>query len=220
MKLYSLVPRVLQFIAWWPTYFGFRFFYGFKVKGRKNLKGLTQAIFACNHSSELDPIMLTAAATPFGSFAPMFYVSRGKDFYQDDYFGWRKLLYGGFFFTLWGAFRAYSGMKDYEKSLRNHIEILEDGHSLCIFPEGRKTKNGKLQEGHGGVAFLSHRTGVPIVPVRIRGTYRFSFTPLFSRRRGVTVTFGEPMVPAFEQDFSVEKAKQEAQEVMSRIAAL
>lgn len=220
MKLYSLAPRILQFIAWWPTYYWFKFFYGFEARGRKNLKGLKQAIFACNHSSELDTIMLTAAATPFGPFAPMFYVSRERKFYQEDHFGWRKHLYGETFFAMWGAFKAYSGLKDYEKTLRNHIELLEDGYSLCIFPEGRMTRDGNLQEGHGGVSFLSYRTGVHIVPVRIRGTYRFSFTPLFSGRQKVIVTFGEPMMLAPDRDFSVEAAKQEAQEVMSRIAAL
>jgi len=220
MKLYSLAPRVLQFIAWWPTYLGFAIFYGFEARGIKNLRGLKQAIFACNHSSELDPIMLTAAVTPFGRFAPMFYVSRGKDFYQDDYFGWRRLIYGGFFFTIWGAYPAYSGFKDYEKSLKNHIELLEDGYSLCIFPEGRKSVDGNLQEGRGGVVFLSYRTEVPIVPVRIRGTYKFSFSRVFSKKHKVSVTFGEPYVPSFAEGLSIESAREEAQEVMAKIAAL
>ncbi|HYF10348.1 MAG TPA: lysophospholipid acyltransferase family protein [Candidatus Paceibacterota bacterium] len=220
MKLYSVIPRILQFVAWWPTYFWFTVFYGFSAEGKENLRGLKSAIFACNHSNELDTIMLTAAVTPFSRFAPMFYVSRERSFYQDEKFGWRRYIYGETFFAMWGAFKAYAGLKDYEKTLRNHIKLLEDGYSLCIFPEGRMTKDGNLQEGHGGVAFLSHRTEVPIVPVRIKGTYRFSFTPLFGGKQKVTVVFGKPLPLSVEKEFSVEKAKQEAQEVMSRIAAL
>ena len=218
MKIYSLIPRILQFIAWWPTYLIFRLFYGFTVKGKENINGLKQAIFACNHASELDTIMLTAAATPFGPFTPMFYVSRETSFYQDDYFGWRRYLYSETFFALWGALRAYAGLKDYEKTLRNHIMLLEDGYSLCIFPEGRMSKDGNLQEGHGGVAFLSHRTGVPIVPVHITGTYKFSFSKPF--KRPVTVTFGKPIYLSSDETFSPESAKIEAEKIMNQIASL
>lgn len=214
MKFYSIIPRVLQFIAWWPTYFAFRFFYGFEAKGMKNLRGLKQAIFACNHSNELDTIMLTAAATPFGPFAPMFYVSRETSFYKDDEFGWRKYLYGEFFFALWGAFKAYAGLKDYEKSLKNHIQLLGDGYSLCIFPEGGMTKDGKMREGHGGVSFLSYKTGVPVVPVHIKGTYKFSFASRRPRGKGVTLVFGKPMY------IKEENFKQDAQKIMAEIAAL
>ncbi len=192
-KSYSIIPRILQTIAWLPTRLLLVGFCGFEVRGTQHLDGIDQAIFAVNHANELDPIILTAAINPLGRFAPMFYVAGPLDGFHDKKFGWRRRLYSSsWFFRAWGAYPHVPGHKNYERSLAQHRTILKNGGSLCIFPEGGTTKDGKLREGKGGVAYLSHATHVPVIPVAIVGTYRLSFKRFLDRRYHITLVFGKP----------------------------
>lgn len=194
MRWYSLPPRLLQTFAWGPTRALLRAFTGFRVYGTEHLRSLRQAIFAPNHANELDPIILTAALSPFGRFAPMYYVARGKDFYPREQFGWRSFIYGGTFFKAWGAYPAFTGMKDYGRSLVAHEQLLSHGYNLCMFPEGGRTRDGRLREAHGGIGYLLHATRVPVVPVAIRGTFKLGPKQFLSNRHRVTVTFGQPLL--------------------------
>ena len=189
----AIFPLVLQNLIWIPTQIILRFFGHFKVVGRENLRGLKGAvIFAGNHTSELDPILLPASFPWFSRFFPMFYVSREKTFYDT-----RKLLkhifYGGLFFELWGAYETHVGLHNYEISLNPHIKILKGGHSLSIFPEGKKSFDGIPHEGKGGVAFLSHITGAPIVPVAVSGAFKTRPRDFFSFKKHLTISFGKPI---------------------------
>jgi hypothetical protein len=60
---------------------------------------------------------------------PMYYVSLTKEHYQNERFGWRKYFYGGIFFKILGAYPAYKGIRDFQASLINHIELLENGNA-------------------------------------------------------------------------------------------
>lgn len=192
---YSLPPRVLQTLAWLPTRLLLNFFCHFEVRGRKNLAGLTNAIFAPNHANELDPIVLTAALSPFGRFAPMYYVSDAVENFQKKDFGWRRHLYKGWFFKSWGSHPVATGLKNYEKALVPHVKIIKNGGSLCIFPEGYITRDGKLREARGGVVFLSTHTGTPVVPVAISETFKLNPSDFFKRKRHVVLEFGKPIYP-------------------------
>lgn len=192
--LYEVSPFILQNLIWVPTRFVYKFFAHFKIRGGENLSGLPKGvIFAVNHSSELDPITLTGALPFMSRFYPMFYVSREKSFYKKS--GWRQKIYGGLFFKAWGAYPAYPGLKNYSQSLINHIKLLIDSKSVCIFPEGVRTKNGTIGDGKGGVAYLSWATGRPIVPVGINGSFHCDIISFFSRKKHIGLTFGHPIYP-------------------------
>ena len=75
----------------------------------------------------------------------------------------------------------------------NHVDILNDKKSLCVFPEGERTANGKPQKAHGGVAYLSDKCDVPVVPVGISNIHKISTKEFFRRKRRVVVTFGKPV---------------------------
>jgi len=157
------------------------------VAGLKNLKNIKRGvIFVSNHTSELDPVLVPVSLPFLSSLMPMFYTCREKSFYKDERFGWKQHAYGGIFFRIWGAYEVMVGQNDYELALKKHIEIMKDGHSICIFPEGRKNVNGDKIEARGGVAFLSYRTGIPIIPVKINGAIE---------KKKITVTFGKPLFP-------------------------
>ncbi len=216
--LHKGVPLFLQTIAWFPTRLAFAFFIHFEVRGRKNLKGLSQAIFAVNHSSELDPIILTAALRPMGRFAPMFYVVAPAKEFDDPKFRWRKHVYKGAFFNAWGAHELARGMHDYDKSLAAHLRLLKHGQSLCIFPEGGVTKTGELRDFRGGFIHLAREAGVPIVPVAITGAYKMSLRLFFSRKRHVTLEFGAPIHPHQISATTVERYADDAERIRANVA--
>lgn len=151
-------------------------------------------IFAVNHTGELDAIIVPASLPFLSRLMPMFYTSREKSFYKNC--RWRQIFYGGIFFKLWGAHPVKIGLMNYELSLQTHINIINHGNTVLIFPEGSTTKDGNLKKGKGGITYLSHITGAPIVPIYISGVFRLKMKEWFSRRRRVSINFGKPIIPA------------------------
>jgi len=217
-KLYLISLLVQQKAPWIPVRMLLLFFSSFEVKGLENLNEIKgNAIFACNHSSEID-IPLLPAALPFWShFSPMFYASRESEFYGGS--GWRRHFYGGFLFRALGSYPLVVGLRDYKKALSHQIRIINAGKSLCIFPEGRTTPNGIIQSAKGGVAYLAYITNVPIVPVRLDGTFRFSVKRFFLRKIKLSVSFGEPLYLSSEDESSIpiDECRDRANEIMSII---
>jgi 1-acyl-sn-glycerol-3-phosphate acyltransferase len=216
--MYFISPLFLQKIIWIPTRFVLKFFGHLEMTGLENIKDIkSNIIFACNHTSELDPVLIPASL-PFRSRqSPMFYVSREKKFYGAS--GWRRHFYGGLFFRLWGSYPVYVGLRDYGKSLAQHIKIVNDGFSICIFPEGRTTPNGVIQIAKGGVSYLSHVTNVPVVPVRIDGNFRLTLKDFILRKRTLRVIFGEPIYPIAGsiESVSIEVHKKHANNIINTV---
>ena len=86
-------------------------------------------------------------------------------------------------------------------SLDTALEVLGRGDAFGIYPEGSRSRDGRLYRGRTGVAHLALTAGVPVVPVGLIGTDRLQ--PVGSRlprRVKVTVAFGEPIEVAGEYD--------------------
>jgi 1-acyl-sn-glycerol-3-phosphate acyltransferase len=224
MNFFAWVPWFFQTLMWLvarPLLFVFS---GLRISGKENLKGLRgNAIIAMNHVSQLDPIMIPATLGPLSPLMPVFSVAREKEFYQGIK-GVGKYIYGGFVFRALGAHPIILVSGDYERSLKPHIDILEKGGSLGIFPEGRRTKDGTIGEARAGVAYLLWRTGVPVVPVVFHGHYQMKPRHFFSRRHAISVVYGKPF---YKEDFfgpetelvppTKEEFKEVAQKIMLRI---
>ena len=174
----EIIQIALQFIIQIIVLSFVKIFFRLKVEGKKELiqklkeyrkqeKGI---LFAPNHISEIDVLMVRFAMPFIIPIMPMYYVSMTRDHYQDAKFGWRKYFYGGTFFKLLGAYSAYLGIRDYQASLINHIELLENGKAVCIFPEGKMgMETFKPGEAKGGVGFLAEHTHTDIIPVQLKG---------------------------------------------------
>jgi 1-acyl-sn-glycerol-3-phosphate acyltransferase len=97
--------------------------------------------------------------------------------------------------------------------------VLRSGLALGIFPEGHRSKDGKLQPAKMGMALIAFKTGTPILPVGISGTRTFLQWPKILHRPRVIVTVGEPLYPPLVHSPSREQQAELSEEVMRRIAA-
>lgn len=228
MKSFFLLSPLLFQVTIWPITRFFLWFWGdLEVKGLENLDNLPKGrgvIFASNHSSEIDPF-LPPASLPFMSrFIPLYYTTKERSFYEKT--GIQQFFYGGFVFRFIGGCPVYSGMKNYEKSLVNHVQLLNEGHNLFVFPEGGITEDGNLGEAHGGVAYLAEKTGSVVVPIGIYGVYGMSVLDFFSRKRNIKVIFGLPILQSELKinvssiDDSILSYKKEAEYIMNKIKNL
>jgi len=173
---------------WLPTRLFLKLFARFDVRGLENLPENGPLIFAANHASEFDAVLLPAALPCFSSLAPIFYVAKEREFYGRN--GFQALFYGGAFFKLWGAYPVREGLKNYKLALSIHTQVLSEGKCVLIFPEGNITPDGTLQPAHGGVAYLAWEAKAPVIPVAIQGTFGLTPRDVFSGRRQITVSFG------------------------------
>ena len=107
--------------------------------------------------------------------------------------------------------------------LKRIIKLLQNGQSVVIFPEGARSTDGKLQPGQPGAGLVAAKAGVPILPVRLFGTYE-SLPPSSSKLHfhPVRVVIGKPFLPPADARTSKDKdlyAKL-GQRMMDEIAAL
>lgn len=220
-RCYFLPPLFLQKFIWIPTWVLLRFFGRLEIRGLENLAELkTNAIFACNHTSEMDVLLVPSSLPFFSRFSPIFYTSLEHKYYS--HVGWRKVFYGGNFFKIWGAYAVKRGLENYGEALFRQINIINDGGNICFFPEGRITRDGNLQEAKGGVAYLAYSTGVPIVPVYLGGAYQISAVDLFLRRRKLSISYGKPMyvVGTPGEPMSLNEYKAQAALVMQKVGEM
>jgi long-chain acyl-CoA synthetase len=80
-------------------------------------------------------------------------------------------------------------------TLRYIGELLGNGFSVLIFPEGKRTEHGEINAFRPGIGMIGARLGVPIVPVRLVGADQVLHQKARMASRGrVTVKFGAPVV--------------------------
>ena len=88
-------------------------------------------------------------------------------------------------------------------SLDTAMDVLGRGEAFGIYPEGTRSRDGRLYRGRTGVAHLALTSGAPVVPVGLIGTEDIQPVGASRPRLGkvdVTVRFGEPITVAGEYD--------------------
>jgi 1-acyl-sn-glycerol-3-phosphate acyltransferase len=149
-----------------------RLFFGLRVAGEANVPRTGGAILAANHASQMDPIVLVAVLPRELTFLGAAEVIRMP--------------------VLGQLVQPFHPVPIH----RGQFDRVRRGEALLIFPEGKISTDGRLQPWHDGAAFLAYRSGVPIVPVGVRGTYRI--WPLGTRlphRGTIAVQIGNVIVP-------------------------
>lgn len=162
-------------------------------RGTDRLSGLVgPAVFAANHHSHVDtPLLLSSLPTPWRHRAV---VGAAADYF----FGTR--ITGALSALVIGAI-PIDRTKISRASTDLSRDLINEGWSLVVFPEGGRSPDGWGQPFRGGAAFIAKRSGVPVVPVHIEGTGRIlrkgKSTPTPSR---TTITFGEPLYCGDSED--------------------
>lgn len=128
-----------------------------RVTGRGNVPRSGAVILAPVHRSNAD-------------FAFAVFVTPRKTFFMAKDNIWRVPVLGSFVAAM-GAFPVHRGAAD-RQALKAAEAVLRAGEPLVLFPEGTRQEGDRLGPLHEGAAFLSARTGAPIVPIGIAGTDR------------------------------------------------
>ena len=132
-----------------------RTLYRIEVEGTEHVPQDGPVVIASNHLSFLDPLVLGVVLP-----RPIAFIARG-DLFKIPGLGWllRKLY----------AIPVERGSGDLA-AVKAAIRALREGMAFGIFPEGRRSRSGKLEPFKTGAAAIALRTGATVVPVAITGT--------------------------------------------------
>ncbi len=171
------------------------------VEGLENLPTGKPYIFAANHQSQFDIFAIQ------GRFNYDLRWLAKKELFDIPIFGTAMRLAG------YIAIDRSHGRKAL-KSLQEAAKRIAAGTSVIIFPEGTRSPDGKLHDFKSGGMILAIKSGVPLVPVGISGT--FAVLPkgsLLAKPGHVTIRVGKPVategVSAKQKHELAERMKEE-----------
>ena len=148
-----------------------------QVRGRENIPSQGPVLVVANHLSLADPPLVNISLN-----------RKVRYMAKEQLFRFRVL---GYFMRGLGAFPVHRGRPDM-KAFRQAEQVLAQGSTLVIFPEGTRSRSGQLGHAFSGPTLIALRSGVPILPVGITGTEKLEHvTGLLSRPR-VRVNIGHP----------------------------
>ncbi|MGB9110792.1 MAG: MFS transporter [Telluria sp.] len=189
--IFSLVPEFLmRFLAWLLIHTIHRV----ATIDADQIPEEGAAVLVCNHVSYVDAIVIMAASP------------RPIRFVMDHRIFKTPLL--GFIFRTSKAIPIAPAKEDPWRMEKAYVDIahaLHDGELVCIFPEGKLTTTGELNEFRGGIAKIVERSKVPVIPMALRGLWGSVFTRdpsrLFERtlargwRSKLALVVGRPVPP-------------------------
>ena len=207
MLLYEVMQTAVPPVAkmlWRPT-----------VVGVENVPRTGPLIVASNHLSFADSLVIPIVAPRQVAFLA-----------KQDYFhgtGPSGALQRGWFTAMGMVPVDRDDTRAAIASLDIALDILASGGAFGIYPEGTRSRDGRLYRGRTGVAHLALTSGAPVVPVGLRGTEELqpvgSRVPRLAR---VTVRFGKPLDFARRYDgVPMGRARRQVtDEIMTQIGAL
>jgi 1-acyl-sn-glycerol-3-phosphate acyltransferase len=168
-RVWALARVVLTFV--------FGFVWGCRVIQKDETEYAENFIYACNHRSNADPPLL-------GSSLPgeKYFIAKGSLFTWNRVFA--KLI------TTYNAIPIRRGVFDRE-AMDRFLELLRNGHSIMIFPEGGRQRGSELGRSRPGVGYLAVSSGCSVVPVYAAGTA--SMWSSLWRRPRLTIRYGRPI---------------------------
>ncbi len=151
-----------------------------RVSGREHVPEAGPVLLASNHLSGLDTILIP-------SFSP-----RTVQFLAKSSLFASRI--GGWFFRQIGAIPVHREASSAAQSaLDAGRDVLAAGKVFAVFPEGSRSRDGRLYRGRSGAAWLALETGAAVVPVGLIGTNRALRNPATGRPERVEVRFGAPV---------------------------
>ncbi len=149
----------------------FKIFYRWRIYGREHIPKQGPFIICSNHINWFDPVVVGCAVS---RRLKVHFMAKHELFHS---------RFVAYFLRKGGAYPVNRKIADHS-AIRRSFQLLSENQVLGLFPEGTRSKTGRLQKPQHGAALIAGRDRVPIVPVAIEGPYRI-FRPL-------PVRFGAP----------------------------
>ena len=151
--------------------------------GRENVPKDRAVLYVGNHNSYFD-ILLTYSQCP----GLTGYVAKSEMLRYPLLRDWMKRLYC--------VFLDRSDLRAGMQMILTCIDYIKNGISICIFPEGTRSKDGQMQPFHEGSLKMAAKTGCPIIPMAISNSAQiFENHMPFVRPCKVIVEYGAPVYP-------------------------
>lgn len=177
-----------------------------EVRGREHMTDLDQVLYMGNHTSALD-IPLALAYLP----GPVVFMAK-KELFRVPFFGWALRAMGSIPVDRSNSKRARESVD------RAVNELAHRRMSLLLYPEGTRTADGELLPFKRGGFILAIRSGLPIVPVVLHGSFAALRPKTFDLKKGkIILTIGEPIKTV---DRSVDDRQQLLEDTFARMDAL
>jgi long-chain acyl-CoA synthetase len=172
------------------------------VEGVEHLRDIPgPVIFAANHQSHFDTPAILMALPPRWRYRVA--TAMAKEFFKPHFYpaqfgrtAWfTNSLNYYLAVTFFHAFPLPQRETGTRQTLRYIGELISDGYSVLIFPEGKRTEAGEINPFRPGVAMIAARLHVPVVPVRLEGLDRvLHLSWKFPAVGRVRVAFGAPIL--------------------------
>ena len=178
-----------------------------RISGLENFPKRGPAIIVFNHLGDADAVLLSAVL-PFSPIEGI-----GKIELYDHWLV-------GPVFRAYGIIWVHRGQPD-RKAIRAALNGLAEGRMLILAPEGRQSVTGALEEGEDGAAFLSMKSGAPIVPVALTGLENQNIYGHLKRwkQAPVSLSVGKPFFLQ-EQPDRQEMMREGTRQIMQSLARL
>jgi 1-acyl-sn-glycerol-3-phosphate acyltransferase len=177
-----------------------------RVKGMENVPKHGPLLIVANHIQLVDPILIGVLLSRKVSFMAKEELFRSK--------------FSRFFMRNFGAFPVRRGRAD-KTAFSQANKILAKGRALVMFPEGKRSKDLRLQPAFVGSAMIASRSGAPILPIGVSGTEEINGISWIWRRPQVVINIGRPFsLPAVKGRLTKEKRVELTYSIMNQIAKL
>lgn len=157
-----------------------------RIQGRENVPDTGPFIIASNHLSFIDSM-----AIPLMSPRRVGYLAKAEYFTGSGIRGWFIKTW----FTALGALPVQRHThRAAQEALDTAMTVLRAGGGFGIYPEGTRSRDGRLARGKTGVAWLALTADCPVVPVGIMGTDRIQpIGASWPRPHRFSIVFGPPL---------------------------
>lgn len=190
----------------------FRIITRFEIRGRENLPATGPIIAVCNHLNLIDPALHIISILPRDSI----FMAKEELFRYWPIPIFRILMDAAEAFPV----RRRGTPEEREEAMRHAERVLAEGLVFGIYPEGTRSRSGKLKEAYHGTAIIALRSGAPLIPVCIWGTEKLKGIGWLSHPK-VIIQFGKPfMLPPIEGEATEDQMKSLTMYIMKQLAAV
>ena len=189
-----------------------RCFFDMKIKGLDNLKGVKgPVVFIANHSSYLDqPAIMYALSSKWRYHTA---TAMRSEFFFGEHFQIHSILKRIAFIYSTIAHNSFllPQRSGFRKNLIFMGRLIDRGVSILMFPEGTRSKDGKLLPFMPGLGLIIKELQVAIVPIQISGiNHIYPRGAIFPKRGKCTVRVGKPLNFTFESPNEIVSKSREA----------